>query len=58
MPVVIFLGAMFLASVVESAIRFGLNVAKAKRELREMEREERVLNNRYFQINAELTAFA
>ena len=58
MQIVLFLGAMFLASVIESAIRYVLNAIKAKRELREFERVERVLDNRFIQINAEVAALA
>ena len=58
MPIITFIGAMLMASFLESAIRYGLNAIRAKCERRDAEREERLLRNRYFQINAELTGCA
>ena len=54
MPIVVFFGAVLFASVLGSAMSFLSNSFVAKRERRAVEKEERVLNNRYFQINAEL----
>lgn len=58
MPIILFAGAMLLASIIESAIRYGLKLIKAKSERRDTEREERLLTNRYFQISAERTRCA
>ena len=54
MPIVVFFGVMLLSSVLGSAASFLSNTLRAKRGRRETEREERILRNRYFQINAEL----
>ena len=58
MPIIAFIAAMLLASVLESAICYGLNAIRAKRERRDAERQERLLSDRYCRINAELTGFA
>ena len=58
MPIVVFFGAVLFASVIGSALSFLSNTLKAQRERREAAREERILNNRYFLINAELNGEA
>ncbi len=58
MPIIAFIAAMLLASVLESAIHYCLNAIRAKRERCDAEREENLLSDRYCQINAELTGFA
>lgn len=49
-----FIGAMLLASLIESAIRYGLSTIRAKRERLRTVREEFRLNERYFQIETDL----
>ncbi len=54
MPIMTFIGAMLLASLIESAIRYGLSAIRAKRERLEAVQEELRLNERYFQIETDL----
>lgn len=58
MPIILFVGAMLFASIIESAIRYGLNRIGAKSERRDAEREECLLTDRYIQISAERTRCA
>ena len=54
MPIIILIGAMLLASLIESAIRYGLSAIRAKRERLEAVQEALRLNERYFQIETDL----
>lgn len=58
MPIIVFIGAMLLASVLESAIHYGLKAVKAKQERRDAVQEECMLSTRYLQLNSELNRCA